>query len=1119
MRRSLLIILASSLILAACEEDRKTISTTTPSDDPTIVNPTPEPEPNVTLIDKDELCTGNETACDGYVLLTCGSDGKFIQTACGLNERCAKDGDIHRCMTQDEYDKLKNGGECDAGQSKCEVGKRLVCGEDFKYAVAEDCLAKGLECDDSGASAICNPGTSPKPEPECEANDVRCNGNVLQKCHDSGKYVDELNCGDSSQMCLMQNGQATCADSCTQGSTRCNGDKLETCNDNNEFIETPCADPSKQICKTQNGNASCADRDPEPECEGSVYRCHEGDIQQCVKGVYTTTSYCTATGASCEETSNGFICVTPKCTTGTTKCDAANTLLTCDADGKWIQTKCLLETPKKICQPDGGDGNTAACVAINTGTDTIDSDGDTIPDVIEGREVNRHSDDDGIPDYLDTDSDNDTIPDSVEANNGGDLNVPPDESDYDGLPNYIDTDSDNNGIPDAVEAGADKTHPIDKDSDTVPDYLDYDNDGDGFSDIEEIRGLIASDPAPAAGQYSGKCNGSSLQGNADSPLDCDHNNVADYMDTDSDGDGLSDLIEGSILKNGLFTRYMVDSDGDGITDYDECFPKDAKDVRIRCKATETTCKGVSDGVCQDSDGDGVPDMLELDSDGDGLPDNHEVSLGSNPRLTDSDGDNAHDIVEYAICLEDAGVNSTNSCPAMIDVGEYPQKNGNFVFTTPYKEKSDDPQALSLVPSIQTIDLFFAFDASTSMRAEVNSLKSSLNQMLIDLQCEDLGVACEENKDCKDAELEHSICSEKGRCITDPSYGDRCFDDMWTGLAGYSNLNSYKVLAPLKEGCEHTVDKLSKYENSSEAWAGMGSGNDEAAYQAPICSALTNGENTNFCSNSTTHNCATASGRVGCAGFRQSAIRIFLHAFDENQCFGRSSEPNHNTGNNKTKCDNIQNSVGSILSTRKIRYVGLYGDDVTHKINNVSHITNDYNDSNSVVANNIGIASGSTYTKTDGSTGTFIYRAVDNDLKDQAAAGIRDIAKSMPMEITSDVEDLDNSTNLNARRLVAELRVHTTSGSAQGKTCTPITQTPTSSTNDVGTILEGLAAMVPKDVNVLCYDVIPVDYQEIFPATDTVQIKKAKVKIMGDGSVLNSGVAYFVIPPKTEGSNE
>ncbi len=68
-----------------------------------------------------------------------------------------------------------------------------------------------------------------------------------------------------------------------------------------------------------------------------------------------------------------------------------------------------------------------------------DSDGDGISDTEEGT---RDTDDDGVPNYLDTDSDGDGIPDRDEGT--GDI-------DGDGIPNYLDTDSDGDGIPDATE--------------------------------------------------------------------------------------------------------------------------------------------------------------------------------------------------------------------------------------------------------------------------------------------------------------------------------------------------------------------------------------------------------------------------------------------------------------------------------------------------------------------------------------------------------------------------------------------------------------------------------------------------------------------------------------------
>ncbi len=65
-----------------------------------------------------------------------------------------------------------------------------------------------------------------------------------------------------------------------------------------------------------------------------------------------------------------------------------------------------------------------------TPTPLLDSDGDGIPDVVEG---DGDPDGDGIPNYLDLDSNNNGIPDSMEA---GDLEIPVDGN-GDGIPEYL----------------------------------------------------------------------------------------------------------------------------------------------------------------------------------------------------------------------------------------------------------------------------------------------------------------------------------------------------------------------------------------------------------------------------------------------------------------------------------------------------------------------------------------------------------------------------------------------------------------------------------------------------------------------------------------------------------
>ena len=73
-----------------------------------------------------------------------------------------------------------------------------------------------------------------------------------------------------------------------------------------------------------------------------------------------------------------------------------------------------------------------------------DSDGDGIPDVVEGT---LDLDGDGTPNLMDTDSDGDGVSDAVEYL--ADFNAS--DPDHDGLPSYLDTDSDNDGFDDKVE--------------------------------------------------------------------------------------------------------------------------------------------------------------------------------------------------------------------------------------------------------------------------------------------------------------------------------------------------------------------------------------------------------------------------------------------------------------------------------------------------------------------------------------------------------------------------------------------------------------------------------------------------------------------------------------------
>ena len=328
----------------------------------------------------------------------------------------------------------------------------------------------------------------------------------------------------------------------------------------------------------------------------------------------------------------------------------------------------------------------------NGGIEADELTGDSLPDY----------DGDGVPNMLDTDSDGDGIPDSVEgftladlatcdANSDGFIQgntmpadgefaclettvddaaapVEPNElNDYDGdsTPNYLDPDTDNDGVYDIIEVGL---YGCDDGTGTA-------TANDGFLWPDEIAACSATVCAndPCDDDSDGKIDKTELTGG--DFLDMDSDSTPDYLDDDSDGDGIADWIEAYGVStvdgptyggavDGVITQIEMDGyntangDNDGFLDYSEM--------------DDTDSSGPPSYYDDDSDGDGYsdtaegdnddntstvitlwndlpntdsadrPDFLDLDSDNDELEDEDELTLGTNRIVTDSDGDNCTD---------------------------------------------------------------------------------------------------------------------------------------------------------------------------------------------------------------------------------------------------------------------------------------------------------------------------------------------------------------------------------------------------------------------------------------------------------------------------------------------
>lgn len=282
------------------------------------------------------------------------------------------------------------------------------------------------------------------------------------------------------------------------------------------------------------------------------------------------------------------------------------------------------------------------------------------------------NDNDGSCDCIDIDDDNDGITD-VNESGGYD---PLADCDNDGLKNYQDptpgcetpsgndpwgvsykpliwTDCNGDGVNDF----------FDWDRDGVINELDLDSDNDGIVDSRESRDNKYLD-ADMNGQIDGTDpdhNGllSSAENGSSNPVlnglqaqDLDKDGTPNFLDLDSDGDGVTDIRE-SFLVDMNDDIAFINATNQGITTGNDT---DNDGVRNEVFSGSTTvitsdaiaglgAKGI---VPQDTDGDGFPDAYDIDSDNDGISDHVEAQPTCSyvlPCVTDNDGDGLQDCIE------------------------------------------------------------------------------------------------------------------------------------------------------------------------------------------------------------------------------------------------------------------------------------------------------------------------------------------------------------------------------------------------------------------------------------------------------------------------------------------
>lgn len=186
----------------------------------------------------------------------------------------------------------------------------------------------------------------------------------------------------------------------------------------------------------------------------------------------------------------------------------------------------------------------------------------------------------------------------------------------------------------------------DADGDNIPDYLDSDSDNDGLNDAIEGKGDPDNDGLPNFIDRDSDNDG--IPDAVEKATDADRDGKPNYIDLDSDGDGIDDSYEGVVDSDGdgVMNFLDSDSDNDGISDrYDgvEDFDNDGTPNYLDLDSDND---GISDKLegRMDIDKDGKPNFLDSDSDGDTIPDSVERGNGQSPVDTDKDG--RPDYIDY-----------------------------------------------------------------------------------------------------------------------------------------------------------------------------------------------------------------------------------------------------------------------------------------------------------------------------------------------------------------------------------------------------------------------------------------------------------------------------------------
>lgn len=633
---------------------------------------------------------------------------------------------------------------------------------------------------------------------------------------------------------------------------------------------------------------------------------------------------------------------------------------------------------------------------------------------------------------------------------------PPDKTPDAGTPV---TDADEDSISDDDEGR--RSH-RDTDEDGVEDYLDLDSDGDGVGDIDEA-GDSQLDTRPR---------------------DSDSDGLPDYVDRDSDGNGIDDSDELLSDTDGDFLPDIIDRDDDGDFVDDSIEVMGGADLDTDHDGVPNLRDPDSDGdtildgseLTGDTDRDGIPDRLDTDSDDDGILDRDEagdLDLTSPP--VDTDGDFAPDFLDTDSDddgLSDANEVASGTSPIRADT------DLDGVSDLIEVAAGTDPADATISPRTRG-DFVFVVPYMEDPAPTRDTLHFHTNIQLADVYflmdttaSMDTEIGTMRNATANI--VDELTCEDSGiACLTDSdcSTAQRC------GLGGTC------IESPAIAGCVPSIyTGVGRYEGSENSFRNLvsvqadaavtrsliptsanGGGADESLFESVACVA-----EPTICTGA-----RCSAGGIGCPAFRSDAIRILVAITDENdQCscgFADSAA-----------------QAGMYLATAGIKFVGVSAEGGLTSAAGVDLIA-------------LARASGSV----DSAGNPLVFAGDGAAVETAVTTAVRQIAQGVPLRATIGAEDRDDDAG-DALQFIERFEIN---GSAHG--CADVS--PREDTDSDG-FDDAFPAVLPgTDV---CWDVVVHPNTTVEPLI-TPQVFRAVVTVHGNDSPLDSREVYFLVPPHVD----